>query len=102
MLTQMKETFETNLETGKKEEAEAAKAYVELKATKTQELKAGKEKVLTKTEEAADAQQTAATADEDLEATTEALKSDREFLANLKKTCTGIDKQWEERSKTRE
>merc|ERR1719324_2285992 len=39
ILKQMKETFETNMETGKKEESQAQADYASLKDTKTAELK---------------------------------------------------------------
>merc|ERR1719421_640659 len=46
VLKQMKETFETNMEEGKKEEAESAAQYEELKTTKETQLNAAKEKSL--------------------------------------------------------
>merc|ERR1719159_1685762 len=101
VLKQMKETFETNMEEGKKEEAEGAAQYEELKNTKETQLNAAKEKISTKTQELAKARETAANDKEDLDDTQETLAADTEFLAKLKEQCATIDKQWEERSKMR-
>jgi len=101
VLKQMKETFETNMEEGKKEEAEGAAQYEELKNTKETQLNAAKEKISTKTQELAKAKETAANDKEDLDDTQETLAADTEFLAKLREQCATIDKQWEERSKIR-
>merc|ERR1719217_1860922 len=101
ILKQMKETFETNMEEGKKEEAESSAQYEELKSTKETQLNAAKEKISTKTQELAKAKETAANDKEDLDDTQATLAADTEFLAKLKEQCATIDKQWEERSKMR-
>merc|ERR1719324_913835 len=101
VLKQMKETFETNMEEGKKEEAEGAAQYEELKNTKETQLNAAKDKISTKTQELAKAKETAANDKEDLDDTQVTLEADTEFLAKLKEQCATIDKQWEERSKMR-
>merc|ERR1719387_2238359 len=92
MLKQMKETFETNLETSKKEEATSAKAYEELKAAKSAELKAATEKQTSSEIELGDTKENNARAKQDLENTQDALEVDTEFLANLKKQCATVDK----------
>merc|ERR1719443_2583034 len=101
VLKQMKETFETNMEEGKKEEAEGAAQYEELKTTKETQLNAAKEKISTKTQELAKARETAANDKEDLDDTQATLAADTEFLGKLREQCAAIDKQWEERSKMR-
>merc|ERR1719311_195179 len=101
ILKQMKETFETNMETGKKEESQAVDDYASLKDTKTAELKAANDKIFTKTEELAKAKETAATSKESLEDTTNTLDADTKFLSNLKVQCANIDNDWEIRSKVR-
>merc|ERR1719191_2508270 len=68
-LQQMKETFETNMENGKKEDAQAVKDYEELKATKGDELKASQDKTFIKTEELAKAKNTVSTSQTSLEDT---------------------------------
>merc|ERR1719152_836429 len=49
ILKQMKETFETNLSSSQKEELQNQKAYEELKAAKTEEIKAGQDQIDAKT-----------------------------------------------------
>jgi len=101
ILGQMKETFETNMESGKKEEAQSAADYEALKSTKQEQVKAANDKIYEFTENKAKAAETAANSKEALEDTTETLNSDIEFLANLKKQCADIDNQWSARSKVR-
>merc|ERR1719171_596711 len=101
ILKQMKETFETNMETGKKEEAQSDADYTNLKSTKEEELKATNDKIFTKSEEMAKATEISAQSKESLEDTTTTLEADTEFLSNLKAQCADIDKQWEARSKVR-
>merc|ERR1719428_2603627 len=101
VLKQMKETFETNMEEGKREEAESSAQYEELKSTKETQLNAAKEKISTKTQELAKARETAANDKEDLDDTQATLAADTEFLGKLREQCAAIDKQWEERSKMR-
>jgi len=101
ILGQMKETFETNMENGKKEEAQGASDYQALKATKSEQLKAAGDKLYQYTQDLAKAKETAANSKEDLEDTTETVYSDTEFLTKLKQQCADIDNQWEARSKVR-
>merc|ERR1719311_285833 len=101
ILKQMKETFETNMDTGKQEEAKSVSDYQSLKSTKESQIKGAKEKTFTKTEELAKAKEAAVVATSDLDNTEKTLAADTEFLAKLKDQCETIDKQWEERSKMR-
>merc|ERR1719460_725533 len=101
ILKQMKETFETNMDTGKQEESKAVSDYQNLKSTKEAQVKGAKDKIFTKTEEMAKANEAAVVAKSDLELTEKTLAADTDFLAKLREQCTTIDKQWEERSKMR-
>merc|ERR1740133_822870 len=102
ILKQMKETFETNLSSSQKEEMANQKAYEELKAAKEDEIAAGQAQIDSKTQELADADEKNAQAKEDIEDTRKSLAADEEFLAMLKEKCQMTDKEWEERSKTRQ
>merc|ERR1719207_184216 len=99
MLKQMKETFETNLDTSKTQEAASVKAFGELKAA---ELKAATEKQTQAEIELGTTKESNARAKEDLENTEDALAADTDFLANLKKQCATIDNDWAARSKMRD
>merc|ERR1719243_6661 len=101
ILKQMKESFETNLEGSRKDEAESAKSYAELKSAKEMEIKAATEKAFNKEAEAANALKKNAESKEGLENTRKALEADTTFLASLKKQCAKMDEDWEARSKMR-
>jgi hypothetical protein len=101
ILKQMKETFETNLETSQKEEMASQTAYDDLKASKEAEIKAGSDQKDTKTQELADTDSANAQAKQDLEDTRNSLAADQKFLMNLKETCQMTDQEYEERTKTR-
>merc|ERR1719473_2056007 len=97
----MKETFETNLESSKTQEATAAKAFAELKSAKTSELKAASDKQFEKETDFGDTKEKNARAKEDLSNTEDALEQDTYFLADLKKRCATMDADWAARSKMR-
>merc|ERR1719453_609076 len=101
ILKQMKETFETNLETSQKEEMASQTAYDDLKAAKESEIAAGSDQKDTKTQELADTDSKNAQAKQDLEDTRNSLAADQKFLLNLKETCQNTDQEFEERTKTR-
>merc|ERR1719486_966903 len=102
ILKQMKETFEENLSNSQKEELQNQKAYEELKAAKTDEIKAGQDQIDAKTDELASTDEKNANAKEDLEDTKNSLSADEEFLMMLKEKCSTTDAEWEERQKTRQ
>merc|ERR1719372_36340 len=54
ILTQMKETFESNLAASQKDEMASQKAYEDLKAAKEEEIAAGQSQIDTKTTELAE------------------------------------------------
>merc|ERR1719407_362377 len=101
ILQQMKESFETNLEGSRKDEAESAKSYADLKSAKEMEIKAAVEKAFNKEAEAANALKKNAESKEGLENTRKALEADTNFLASLKTQCAKMDEDWEARSKMR-
>merc|ERR1719379_526930 len=101
ILKQMKESFETNLESGKQEENKSVSDYQNLKSTKETQVKGAKDKIFTKTEEKAKANEAKVVAKSDLDLTEKTLAADTDFLAKLREQCATIDKQWEERSKMR-
>merc|ERR1719387_1953157 len=101
ILKQMKESFETNLEGSRKDEAESAKSYGELKSAKEMEIKAATEKAFNKEAEAAVALKKNAEAKEGLQNTRKALAADTTFLASLKEKCAKMDEDWEARTKMR-
>merc|ERR1719422_1572957 len=102
ILKQMKETFESNLSDSQKEEMANQKAYEELKAAKTDEIKAGQAQIDAKTQELASTDEKLAESKESLEDTKASLSADEEFLMMLKEKCSTTDAEWEERQKTRQ
>lgn len=101
ILSQMKETFETNLATGQKEETAGRKAYEELKAAKTREIQAGEEQIDAKTEEVSNTDEEQSQAEENLAETKTSLETDEEFMVTLKEKCAMTDRDMQERQKTR-
>jgi len=102
ILKQMKESFETNLSDSQKEEMANQKAYEDLKAAKTEEIKAGQDQIDAKTQELASTDEKLAESKESLEDTKASLSADEEFLMMLKEKCSTTDAEWEERQKTRQ
>jgi chromosome segregation ATPase len=102
ILKQLKESFETNLSQSQKDELASQKAYEELKAAKEEEIAAGKAQIETKTGELADTDEKNAQAKQDREDTENTLAADEEFLMKLKQKCALTDKEFEERTKTRQ
>merc|ERR1719191_726602 len=98
----MKEGFETNLATSQKEEMKAQGEYEDVKKGKQEEIAAGTAQIDTKTNELADSDEKNAQSKKLLAETRETLAADTEFLANLKEQCAIFDKQYEERTKTRQ
>jgi len=101
ILTNMKESFEANLATAQKNEADAVAAYQELKAAKEAEIASGTEQKDAKTVEMSTADEKCARDREDHEDTTATLGADEEYLAMLKETCKNMDSQMAERVATR-
>jgi len=98
----MLESFESNLSDSQKEEMANQRAYEDLKAAKTDEIKAGQDQIDTKTQELASTDEKLAESKESLEDTKTSLSADEEFLMMLKEKCSTTDAEWEERQKTRQ
>merc|ERR1719162_425582 len=101
ILSQMKETFETNLAATQKDENANQGLFEAVKAAKDQELAAGRKQIDTKTEELASTDEKNAEAKQNVKDTKTSLAADEEFLAMLKDTCGRMDSEWEARQKTR-
>merc|ERR1719329_655304 len=101
ILSQMKETFETNLAATQKDENANQELFEEVKAAKDAELAAGRKQIDTKTVELATTDEKNAEAKQNVKDTKASLAADEEFLAMLKETCSRMDAEWEARQKTR-
>lgn len=102
VLGSMKESFEANLESSRKEEETAAAEFANLKAAKTTELAAANKQEDSKSAEKAQADEDHANAKTDLKDTTAQLEADTAFLADLKTKCATMDKDWADRTKMRQ
>jgi len=98
----MKENFETNLASAQKEEGGNQKSFEELKEAKESEIKTGQAQVDSKEAQLADNNDKNAAAKQNRKDTKKSLAADEEFLSGLRETCTQTDKEWEERTKTRQ
>merc|ERR1719160_459065 len=85
ILTNMKESFEANLATAQKNEADAIAAYQELKAAKEDEIANGNAQIEAKTQERATADEKCAADKQDTEDTSKTLAADQEYLAKAAK-----------------
>mmetsp|Transcript_38649 Transcript_38649/g.68227 ORF Transcript_38649/g.68227 Transcript_38649/m.68227 type:complete len:686 (-) Transcript_38649:48-2105(-) len=102
ILSQMKETFEADLASSQSVEATNQKSYEQLKAAKTAEIAAGNEQKDSKTDELGETRSKLAQAKEDLADTKKTLSADEAYLATLKDKCSVTDKEFEERTTTRQ
>jgi len=102
ILKQMLETFESNISGAQKDEQAAQKAYEELKASKEAEIAAATESKGKKAGELADTDEKLANLKTDLDDTRAKLSADEQYLMMLKEKCEMTDKEWEERTKTRQ
>jgi len=102
ILSQMKETFETNLGQSQKEEMTSQESFTALKAAKETEIKAGVDQRDKKVQELADTDSHMAAAKQDLDDTRNSLDADQTFLMNLKETCQTTDQEYQERTNTRQ
>merc|ERR1719375_1152343 len=102
ILKQMKETFETNLASSQAEESANQKAYEDLKAAKESQIGAATTAVEMKSQELADTDEKNAQSKEDKEDTEDSLAADTKFLAVVKDKCANMDKEYTERTTTRQ
>merc|ERR1719230_383018 len=101
ILKQMKDEFEANLSQEQKNELKAKDDYKALAASKSAQISTAQAKLDSLQADHADNQKLLSDAKEDFEITRNQRTADVEFLSKLKLTCNDLDKQWEERSKTR-
>merc|ERR1719160_604068 len=102
VLKQMQENFETNLKEAQTTEAEAAKAYADLKAAKEKEIGEQTSQSDAKTAQLGDTVERLAEAKADLKDTVNTLGADTKFLADLKQRCGDMDAEFAARSKMRQ
>ena len=101
ILSQMKETFETNLSESQKNEMQKQNSYTQVKTAKNAEIQAGQNQIDKKTEELAHTDEANAQAKQDLKDTKATLSEDEAFLMMLKELCSKVDSQYEARTKER-
>merc|ERR1719456_1811469 len=101
VLSNMKESFEANLDASRKDEANAISTFTSLKSAKDSEIAAGTDQINTKTQELADSDEKCASDKQSLKDTQNTLAANQEFLAMLKSSCADMDAQMAERQKTR-
>merc|ERR1719262_1050190 len=86
IMNNMKESFEANLATAQKDEADSVANFNELKAAKESEIASGTAQIEAKTQEMAEADERNGRDQQDREDTTKTLAADQDYLAMLKKT----------------
>merc|ERR1719207_321093 len=101
ILKQMKDEFEANLSQAQKEEMQAQEEYEQLKATKEEQIASTRKMREDKKTEMYANKKALEDAKEDLDSTSTTFREDKKFLMDLRLTCQKLDKEWEERSKTR-
>lgn len=101
VLKQMKESFETSLKTSQEDEADAVKAYDEMKAAKDSEISSTSDVIDSKSKQAAENVEMLAQAKIDHKDTTKQLAADEEFLASAQERCGNMDQEFADRSKMR-
>jgi len=101
ILSQMRETFESNLAKSQGQEKTNQKAYEDLKTAKEGEISSGQEQSDTKTQLLADTNEKNAQAKEDLTDTKKALDTDKKFVKMLNEKCKQNDTDWDVRQKDR-
>jgi hypothetical protein len=101
ILKQMKETFETNLADATSTEETSKKEFDVLVAAKTKQIDALTKEIEEKTARVGDDGVKLSEMKEDLEDTEESLEEDKKFLAELDKSCSTKQAEWDERCKMR-
>merc|ERR1711975_193564 len=89
------------LSQSQKDEIKAKEDFEALQAAKTKSIDEGKAKLDAMEAEDAGNAKALSDAKEDLELTRKQRSADVEFLRNLRVTCQNLDREWEQRSKTR-
>jgi len=101
LLSQMKETFTTDLAQARADEKHAQSEFDALAAAKRSEIEAARKMSVDKTQELAQTDEDLANAKHDKELTTKALETDQAFLVDLEAKCTNAAAEYTERSKSR-
>jgi predicted metal-binding transcription factor (methanogenesis marker protein 9)/predicted nucleic acid-binding Zn-ribbon protein len=101
ILKQMKDTIEKDLADITAAEESAIKDYEELAAAKTKEIEANSAAIESKLERKGQVELEIVAVKEDLDDTQKSLAADTGFLADLEKSCSTKEAEWEVRSKTR-
>jgi len=102
VLKAMKESFATNLAASQREETQNEADYQGLKKAKTEEIAAGTNLADTKSTERGNTDSKHAQDTQDLEDTEATLAADTSYLANLQEQCANVDKEFFERTQTRQ
>jgi hypothetical protein len=101
VVSQMKETMESDLKESTAAEEEAKAAFTTLMSSKEGEIAAAKKAVEAKTARVGELAVSVAQGKADLEDTADALEEDKKFKANLASSCSTKSGEWDERSKLR-
>jgi predicted nucleic acid-binding Zn-ribbon protein len=101
ILTQMLADMEKGLSQSQKDEIKAKEDHEALQDEKNKCIDEGKAKLDAMEAEDAGNAKALSDAKEDLELTRKQRSADVEFLRNLRVTCQNLDREWEQRSKTR-
>jgi len=101
VVSQMKETMESDLKESTAAEEEAKAAFTTLMASKEGEIAAAKKAVEAKTARVGELAVSVAQGKADVEDTADALEEDKKFKANLASSCSTKSAEWDERSKLR-
>jgi septal ring factor EnvC (AmiA/AmiB activator) len=101
VLKQLKEEMEGDLGEAQKKEQDAAAAFSELRAAKTEQIESAEKMEEEKEDDLANSENALAEAKEDLEQEKKLLAENQKFLKNLKELCTDADKKFQERKSMR-
>jgi len=101
IMSQMKETFTTDLEGSRADEARAQSEFEELSSAKKDEISSAKTMKNDKTTELAETAENLANDKHDLELTNKALSTDQAFLADLTARCAKSDADFTARTTAR-
>merc|ERR1719424_453014 len=101
ILKQMQETFETNLAATQKQEKANVAAFIDLKAAKEAEIKAGNDQIDTKSDQLAENNDKMAQEKRDRKDTEKSLAADEKFYGNVKNNYATEKGEYESRVNVR-
>jgi len=102
ILKQMGDEMQKGLGDARAQETSAIAVYEELMQAKTSEVEALTKQIETKTQKSGELAVATAQMANDIEDTKEGLAQDKEFLAELEKSCDSKGSEWDERVKVRQ